>query len=1217
MRIEDLPDYPALQQLARALWRQGTARGAAAFVGAGFSKFADLAGADTPKPPIWSEFAHEMARQLYPRNANEAPRDPLRLAEEYRTYFGQAALDEFIRVRIRDDAWYPGTLHHALLELEWSDVLTTNWDTLLERAATIGSHRRYERVQCEADIAHAHAPGAPRYPRIIKLHGSLGTTDHFIVAEDDYRTYPVHFAVFVNLARQVFIENELCLLGFSGDDPNFLQWSGWVRDNLGGSARRIYLVGVLDLGPARRRLLEARNVTPIDLALLVGDGTVCERHAVAIRAFLDYLGQRQPKPAHDWTPTSLSKYDFLPKTMEDQRRAWQDTSYAATLLERSAAIWQIDRETYPGWLICPAGSRQTLRLVSGAIPVTQSTLDTLSSDRIGTILYEIAWRYTVAQWPVDNHLASLLATVAEQSSVNGLNKEQSLEIAVLLLRTARLADDDGAFTRWAHVIETHSALGDNNRAEVAYQIALRARDRLDLITMIGAIDAIDGPDPIWALRRAALRAEVGDFAQARNLVFEALAELDRRQRSDPNSLWVRSRRAWAEWVARAMRQDQLLGREEARWPLEFRNARCDPKDEVDWIGSDAAAGLRKQREEAVSVIPLFEPGHYKDSSTTIHFRGTSVVEPMDALDLLMEKAGLPARLNHLAFVGTAARDAAQLSFTPSFRWYIRLLRVLDSPFDALFSRFFGRVAIAQLTPEVASSLYDSVTMVVSFWRDKVRTADKSEFLFAVGQLRLFIEVLARLTVRQDPVVAQASYAVAKELAGDTAIMHLWLYEPLGRLANYSIQAMPPASRVEVVLASLEFPLSPDGDERTFQWPNPIQSLWTTNPERREGDACWEQCVVRLIEAAKAQSAQRAEAVLRLAYLAKWNALTTNEATAFGQALWSSSGIDPSGFPAGTSLLVSTYAELPAPKGTDIVALVGTYLFASDISQILAPPIPLSSREIGSKAYHLLAISATSQGSLRPTAEQAARLFDGIVRWRPISTDGMDGMRAGLIRQLNEGTPRSLSYILRNIVVPSLAAQDRTPERARGLLEFIRDVPAGVAVGALPYFCGDQSGMQAEIIHGIQQAIVGRTEEDVSGGALAVETWALQGSACAGVAFPSQLADRVVSAVESGRETGLTMLLRCTRKLTVAGMLPEQTRSRASNALGDLLVEQNYGQIEPDSRRSVSVSLIRAECVRLAHALEDAGTSGVHSKAWLTVAEIDPLPEVRFALSATD
>ena len=249
-----------------------------------------------------------MADQLYPHSPQDVPSDPLRLAEEYRTYFGQAGLDEFIRIRICDSAWQPGPLHHALLNLQWSDVLTTNWDTLLERSADKGSHRHYDRVLGTADLAHTTAP------RIVKLHGSLGTTERFIVAEEDYRAYPVKFAAFVNLARQIFIENELCLLGFSGDDPNFLQWSGWVRDNLGGSARRIYLVGALNLSTAKRKFLEARNIAPIDLGTIVEKETT-DRHTVATRLFLDFLAAAKPKPRHDWRPTSLATCTFLPSTI--------------------------------------------------------------------------------------------------------------------------------------------------------------------------------------------------------------------------------------------------------------------------------------------------------------------------------------------------------------------------------------------------------------------------------------------------------------------------------------------------------------------------------------------------------------------------------------------------------------------------------------------------------------------------------------------------------------------------------------------------------------------------------------------------------------------------------------------------------------------------------------------------------------------------------------
>ena len=253
--VTSIQDFPALQQLAKALWgRDSSRRGAAVLVGAGFSLNATLLSTYTPKPPLWSDLCNKMTYELYGASKDLKANDPLRLAEEYRAYLGQAALDSLVRGIIHDEAWLPGPHHKALLALPWSDVLTTNWDTLLERAALEIGNSFYDVVRMTADLAQARAP------RIVKLHGSIGTSEHFTIAEEDYRIYPIRFAAFVNFARQVFIENELCLVGFSGDDPNFLQWSGWVRDHLAGSARRIYLVGVLSLGASKRKLLESRTL---------------------------------------------------------------------------------------------------------------------------------------------------------------------------------------------------------------------------------------------------------------------------------------------------------------------------------------------------------------------------------------------------------------------------------------------------------------------------------------------------------------------------------------------------------------------------------------------------------------------------------------------------------------------------------------------------------------------------------------------------------------------------------------------------------------------------------------------------------------------------------------------------------------------------------------------------------------------------------------------
>jgi len=71
----------------------------------------------------------------------------------------------------------------------------------------------------------------------------------------------------VNTVQQAMMESVVLLLGFSGDDPNFLHWSGWVRDNLRDAAPKIYLAGYLGMSRSHRQMLESvRNVIPIDLA---------------------------------------------------------------------------------------------------------------------------------------------------------------------------------------------------------------------------------------------------------------------------------------------------------------------------------------------------------------------------------------------------------------------------------------------------------------------------------------------------------------------------------------------------------------------------------------------------------------------------------------------------------------------------------------------------------------------------------------------------------------------------------------------------------------------------------------------------------------------------------------------------------------------------------------------------------------------------------------
>ncbi|MDH4425327.1 MAG: hypothetical protein QE495_02650 [Acidovorax sp.] len=171
-QLETLTDYPALKKLAEALWRQDSKQfGAVIMVGAGFSRCAASHVGGIKKLPLWFDFANRLARELDASNKDLVKADPLRLAEEYRAFFGQAALNALIKSEIEDDAWSPGVLHSSLLNLPWSEVLTTNWDTLLERAAVNVHSPVYSIVAKQSDLSFA------RSPRIAKLHGSIGVTE--------------------------------------------------------------------------------------------------------------------------------------------------------------------------------------------------------------------------------------------------------------------------------------------------------------------------------------------------------------------------------------------------------------------------------------------------------------------------------------------------------------------------------------------------------------------------------------------------------------------------------------------------------------------------------------------------------------------------------------------------------------------------------------------------------------------------------------------------------------------------------------------------------------------------------------------------------------------------------------------------------------------------------------------------------------------------------
>ena len=79
------------------------------------------------------------------------------LAHEIEAAFGRPALNQMLRDAIPDLQHEPSPLHVKLLDLPWSDVFTTNYDTLLERACRSVISQRYDVIVNPEDLGHSGA----------------------------------------------------------------------------------------------------------------------------------------------------------------------------------------------------------------------------------------------------------------------------------------------------------------------------------------------------------------------------------------------------------------------------------------------------------------------------------------------------------------------------------------------------------------------------------------------------------------------------------------------------------------------------------------------------------------------------------------------------------------------------------------------------------------------------------------------------------------------------------------------------------------------------------------------------------------------------------------------------------------------------------------------------------------------------------------------------
>lgn len=1175
--IADLPDYAALKKLAAALWQQDNAyQGAAIMVGAGFSRSAASSGDASRKLPLWNDLSKALAADL----DSTSTADPLRLAEEYCAYFGKQGLYDLVKKEVNDTAWIPGPLYNSLLELPWSEVLTTNWDTLLERAS-IGVHSPvYNVVTKQEDLASA------RSPRIVKLHGTVNITDDMVFTQEDYRKYPQRHAAFVNFARQVFIENELCLLGFSGDDPNFLQWAGWVRDHLATNARRIYLVGALNLTSAKRKYLESINVSPIDLGVLVSDyDDHSTKHFEAIKLFLQALQNLKPKQAWEWTPTSLYRTST---TTDEFKKTHNDPDYAAMLLEKQLPALIADRESYPRWLVCPAKQRRALQdQICDPLP-TPKNLAAMGTENRAKLLYEIAWRYDTTYQVLPHWLIQELLPICSPAKPCILTKQQQMEMALQVLKATRWSDDPESKSIEITVIdilERNAKHWSASIDELAYHQAILARDRFDYPTLEMLVKKIPEKTPAWKLRKASLFAELGQFDVGEAMLADAHRELLGQHRNDRNSIDIFSRLAWAHWLVRgagALKTWPL-----GEFPSRYHDLKCSPWDHIEHLQEQISAALLKQHTQP-EIEALFEPGHYKNNNQTATFNGA--LHPLLLLDGLSISAGMPLRWNGVSFLVEPATRLVQLNEVAGVYRSALAIRTSNNEGSAALKSAFSRTHIACMSGDETNDLLNQCVAAIEYWSLRFAGSKGESQHYALERLLVFIEVLARVSVRATPEQATQVFRLACIFGGRSELRHFRLFDTLKHLLEYSLKSIPESQHSEILLDALLFPLKTEINVADhFEWPNPVIRA----VGKREQSTMLDRRIDEIIDAIEPCSVLSAPALIRLLPLLEQGFLTDAERNKIADNIWGSIS-DEDTLPE-TGLL--KYVLLDLPRKDPVVAkrLVRQYLFEAKGSHLLDPLL----------LTDIVNAAQSKSVGLLPSEEQAMDYFDRLIGWRANQdTDPFD-----IAKQTEKQIGDLIGSALGKSIVPALPAKALTEDNFQKLQVFYTETKSPEAILAFPYFAAVQSAFVARAEGFIRQGLQQKNVNTVASASHALLKW----RELAHSPTTDRLTPRLTYLIGSNRVVGLAALLWTCNQMYNKSYLSADDIESLVEILPVVFDNADYSAVAASSPEGISVSLVRAECVRLVKSILSSGHDG--SSELLRVleeAKQDALPEVRFA-----
>lgn len=1244
MNLDEFPDRVHIEALREALWRPKSR--AAVMVGAGVSRNADKLSPAVRDFPLWWEIAAELQKALGPRASGH---DATRLGQMYENTYGRARLDDLLLELIPDGKYEPGPLHQRLMQLPWADVFTTNYDTLLERTRGKVPEQKYDVVETPQDLTRAEQP------RIVKLHGSFPARRPFLFTAEDYRRYPVDVAPFVNLVRQSAMENALCLVGFSGDDPNFLQWAGWVRDQLGSTAPKMYLCGALDLTTPERSYYQHMQVIPIDLGPLFPkrDWAPAERHRAALAWLLESLHAGEPVDRGKWpgiespertrplpapSPPPLPPVK-APERLTEPKRPSSELDEAT--LKALLSSWRSERASYPGWAVCPEHARRSLSYRTPGWfwhfkqPASVQLLERLALPARADALHEIVWRAEVCLFPLPNTLPPLIervlesmnprprmiglrdATLTPDTATEPLDWDHLAEVwvalAFALVRHAWQFQDAGLHERWIGRLQDVATVRSSWRARFWHAKCWHHLVRLE--TKEALLAARDWPPdpslPFWEAKRAAVLGELGQLDEARAITGQALERVRLgRDRAwvDYQSLseegWIHllhstlELRAWEPPVGPDYEQRERRLRELAR-------DHCNPGDDLrhrEESAQEEEPGVRQRTTRG------FDPGIVHQSTGWRRSNGSEwalVCTLHDGTALIQKTDGFLAALRRVW------RASPRLALG---------LVIRAGASDALeegksLAGLVSRGAIACIPQADVDGLHEWLSSVLrNALLEREQHPDYDTMLDDHRgdrhRIKGAAEVLSRMAFRSSDKQLSELFELACSMDASTVCQNeIDLYGAVERLLRRTVYTAPP-ERLRSWLPRL---LSLSGNWPEIFGGGLLQQL--PRPTPADNEACFK-AINHLLALVRGDDAEaRHRAFVRLADLAFVGMLLPDQLQSLVGALWMITNEQEQGYPAGIhDLLPRVLLKLPERQPGEPRRVIARYL---------------RDGEFEAAKWIAFIESVTALVAERFSDEPS---ISGIV-WTPEEARGLLAKLASFwqaenVSEAHQQNGRSpfvskICLALSVTIAPFLDPGNTVSrDLVRRLVDSMRS--SGRTTCAWPALLLLEAAEPAEAAIDLHRALLGARRDDVRDGAFTLPVWMDLGQKGRVQPPPVWLVDVLVAAAETGRQPGLTYVLDALTSLLQRKQpaLEQRHMEALTRAVDRLREVTSLDGMRDDGTWNDDLSLdadermaVLAEASALAAALaavyrRRATAEPAEITTWRTFAAAQPLPEVR-------